>query len=65
MKKDLEEKIKDIVKSLPEKLKSVFILSEYQEFSCREIANILEIPIFYKKLDGFELYCETGSTAPW
>ena len=45
MKKDLEEKIKDLVKSLPEKLKSVFILSEYQELSCREIANILEIPI--------------------
>ena len=45
IKKDLEEKIKDLVKILPEKLKSVFILSEYQELSCREIAKILEIPI--------------------
>ena len=45
IKKDLEEKIKNLVKYLPEKLKSVFILSEYQELSCREIAKILEIPI--------------------
>ena len=45
IKKDLEEKIKDIVKSLPEKLKSVFILSEYQELPCKEIARILEIPL--------------------
>jgi RNA polymerase sigma-70 factor (ECF subfamily) len=45
IKKDLEEKIKDLVKSLPEKLKSVFILSEYQELTCREIAKILEIPV--------------------
>jgi RNA polymerase sigma-70 factor (ECF subfamily) len=45
IKEDLEEKIKDLVKSLPEKLKSVFILSEYQELSCREIAKILEIPV--------------------
>ena len=45
VKKDLEGKIKDLVKFLPEKLKSVFILSEYQELSCREIAKILEIPI--------------------
>ena len=45
IKKDLEEKIKDLVKSLPEKLKSVFILSEYQELPCKEIARILEIPL--------------------
>ena len=45
IKKDLEERIMDVVRSLPEKLKSVFILSEYQELSCREIAKILEIPI--------------------
>ena len=45
IKKDLEERVKDLVKSLPEKLKSVFILSEYQELSCREIAKILGIPI--------------------
>lgn len=45
IKKDLEEKIKDVVMSLPEKLKSVFILSEYQELPCKEIARILEIPI--------------------
>jgi len=45
IKKDSEEKIEELVKSLPEKLKSVFILSEYQELSCREIAKILEIPI--------------------
>jgi RNA polymerase sigma-70 factor (ECF subfamily) len=45
IKKDLEEKIKDLVNSLPEKLKSVFVLSEYQELPCREIAKILEIPL--------------------
>jgi len=45
VKKDLEEKIEELVKSLPERLKSVFILSEYQELSCREIAKILEIPV--------------------
>jgi RNA polymerase sigma-70 factor (ECF subfamily) len=45
VKKDLEEKIEELVKSLPEKLKSVFILSAYQELSCREIAKILEIPV--------------------
>jgi len=45
IKKDLEEKIKDLVNSLPEKLKAVFILSEYQELPCREIAKILEIPV--------------------
>ena len=45
IKKNLEEKIKDLIKFLPEKLKSVFILSEYEELSCREIAKILEIPI--------------------
>jgi RNA polymerase sigma-70 factor (ECF subfamily) len=45
IKKDLEEKIKYLVNSLPEKLKSVFVLSEYQELPCREIAKILEIPL--------------------
>jgi RNA polymerase sigma-70 factor (ECF subfamily) len=45
IKKDVEEKIKDLVNSLPEKLKSVFVLSEYQELPCREIAKILEIPL--------------------
>jgi RNA polymerase sigma factor (sigma-70 family) len=45
IKKDIEEKIKDLVNSLPEKLKAVFILSEYQELPCREIAKILEIPL--------------------
>ena len=45
IKKDVEEKIMDLVKSLPEKLRSVFILSEYQEVPCREIAQILEIPL--------------------
>jgi len=45
IKKDLEEKIRDLVKSLPEKLRSIFILSRYQELSNREIAKILEIPL--------------------
>ncbi len=45
IKKDLEEKIRGLALSLPEKLKSVFILSEYQGLSCHDIANILEIPI--------------------
>ncbi len=44
-KKDLEEKIKNLVTSLPEKLKSVFILSEYQQLPCKEISRILEIPL--------------------
>ena len=44
-KKELAEKIQALVKALPEKLKSVFILSEYQDFSCPEIATILEIPL--------------------
>ena len=45
LKKELEEKIKYLVETLPEKLKSVFILAEYQGFSCPEIATILEIPL--------------------
>lgn len=45
IKKDMEEKIMDLVKTLPEKLRPVFILSEYQEIPCREIAKILEIPL--------------------
>ena len=44
LKKELEKNIKDLVEALPEKLKSVFILAEYQGFSCPEIATILEIP---------------------
>jgi len=45
IKKDMEEKIMDLVKTLPEKPRPVFILSEYQEIPCREIAKILEIPL--------------------
>ncbi len=45
IKQEQEEKIKELVKTLPAKLKSVFILSEYQELSCKEIAKILGIPI--------------------
>jgi len=45
LKKDLEATIKELVKSLPEKLKSVFILSEYQGLPRQEIAEILEIPV--------------------
>ena len=45
IKKDLEEKIMGLVKTLPEKLRSIFVLSEYQGLTNREIANILEIPI--------------------
>jgi len=44
-KKELAVNIQALVKALPEKLKSVFILSEYQDFSCPEIATILEIPL--------------------
>jgi RNA polymerase sigma-70 factor (ECF subfamily) len=45
IKKDLEGKIKDLVKSLPGKLRSTFILSKYQELSHREIAKVLDIPL--------------------
>ena len=45
LKKELEKNIKYLVEALPEKLKSVFILAEYQGFSCPEIATILEIPL--------------------
>ena len=45
IKKDLEEKIMDLVKALPEKLRSTFVLSEYQGLTHREIANTLEIPL--------------------
>jgi RNA polymerase sigma-70 factor (ECF subfamily) len=45
VKKDFEEKIKDLVTSLPEKLKSVFILSEYHELPCKEISSVLGIPV--------------------
>lgn len=43
--KDLHEKIGNLVKFLPEKLKAVFILSEYQGLTHREIANVLEISL--------------------
>ena len=45
IKKDLEGKIKDLVKSLPEKLRSAFILSKYHELSHQEIAKVLDIPL--------------------
>lgn len=45
IKKDVEEKIGDLIMSLPEKIKTVFILSEYEGFTYREIANILEVPL--------------------
>lgn len=45
IKNDLKEKLRNLVKSLPEKLKTVFILSEYQGFTYGEIATILEIPL--------------------
>jgi RNA polymerase sigma-70 factor (ECF subfamily) len=43
--KDTEEKIGALVNLLPEKLKTVFILSEYQELTYREIAEVLEISL--------------------
>jgi RNA polymerase sigma-70 factor (ECF subfamily) len=45
IKKDVEEKIRGLVKALPEKLRSIFVLSEYQGLSNQDIANILDIPI--------------------
>jgi RNA polymerase sigma-70 factor (ECF subfamily) len=45
IKKNLEDKIRNLVKSLPEKLRSIFILSRYQELSHREISKILDIPL--------------------
>jgi len=43
--KDLEGNLKALVNSLPEKLRSIFILSRYQELSHPEIAKILGIPL--------------------
>jgi len=37
--------IKDSIKKLPEKLKSVFVLYELQQLKYREISKILDIPI--------------------
>lgn len=45
IRKDMEERIGNLIQSLPEKLKAVFILSEYQEFTYREIAEVLEISL--------------------
>jgi RNA polymerase sigma-70 factor (ECF subfamily) len=41
----LEEAVRRAVSALPEPLRAVFILSEYEGVSYREIAEILEIPI--------------------
>jgi RNA polymerase sigma-70 factor (ECF subfamily) len=45
IKRDLEDKVHDLIKSLPEKLLSVFILSTYQDLSHQEISKILDIPL--------------------
>jgi len=61
IKKDLEDKIRDLVKSLPEKLRSIFILSKYQGLSNQEIAQILEMPLGTVKSrlrQGFKLLLE-------
>jgi len=38
------EAVRDAVTALPEELRSVFVLSEYEGFSYAEIAEIMEIP---------------------
>jgi RNA polymerase sigma-70 factor (ECF subfamily) len=43
--KSLAEHVKDIVLSLPEKIKTVFILAYYQEIPPKEIAIMLDIPL--------------------
>jgi RNA polymerase sigma-70 factor (ECF subfamily) len=61
IKKELEEKIRNLVKSLPEKLRSIFILSKYQGLSSQEIAQILEMPLGTVKSrlrQGFKLLLE-------
>ena len=45
IKRDLEAKVHDLIKSLPEKLLSVFILSTYQDLTHQEISKILDIPL--------------------
>lgn len=40
-----EEKIKDAIKKLPERLKSPFLLYELQGFKYKEISKILDIPL--------------------
>jgi RNA polymerase sigma-70 factor (ECF subfamily) len=41
----LNEKIKNAVENLPERLKSPFVLYELQGFKYKEISNILDIPL--------------------
>jgi len=41
---DMEEKISSLVRGLPEKLRTVLILSQYEKFQLREIATLLSIP---------------------
>jgi len=43
--KNIGEKIRAIVSLLPEKLKTVFILAEYEGFSYEKISEILDIPV--------------------
>lgn len=43
--KMMNTKIKDIIKELPENLRSVFVLYEIHGFKYREISNALNIPI--------------------
>ncbi len=42
---NMKEKIKEALSRLPEKLRSVFILYEIENFKYREIAKILNMPI--------------------
>ena len=61
IKKDLEERIKELLEYLPEKLRSIFILSKYQELSNQEIAEVLEMPLGTVKSrlrQGFKLLYE-------
>ena len=41
---DMEEKISSLVRGLPEKLRTVLILSQYEKFQLSEIAALLSIP---------------------
>jgi len=43
--KDIREKIRVIISLLPQKLKTVFILAEYEGFSYEKISEVLEIPV--------------------
>ncbi len=42
---NLRERISDALKILPENLRSVFILYEFQEMKYEEISKVLEIPL--------------------